>query len=127
METFKEVIRKHLENRAKQDPLFAEAYKKKNKNIDQCCDYILGEVKKKTKKDAIALTDDEVYCIAVHYYDEDNIKVAKTPAFRVVVTQPFVTEQETEPKTIENKRKNKPKTVSKTEVEHRQLSLFENI
>ena len=35
----------------------------------------MGEAKK--RGNAVAMTDDEVFGLAVHYYDEDNIKVNK--------------------------------------------------
>lgn len=72
---FKTVIKSYLEKRAETDTLFAASYAKKNKNIDECCNYIIGEAKK--RGNAVAMTDDEVYGLAVHYYDEDNIKINK--------------------------------------------------
>ena len=76
--TFKEAIKVYLDDRAKTDKLFAVSYAKTNKNLDDCCNYILGEAKK--RGNAVAMTDEEVYGMAVHYYDEDNIKVNKLPA-----------------------------------------------
>ena len=40
MSKFNEVIKSYLDKRAKEDPLFAETYKKKNKSIEECCQYI---------------------------------------------------------------------------------------
>ncbi len=70
---FKKIIQSYLEERAKSDELFAVSYKKPGKSIDECCDYIIGEAKK--RGNAVAMTDNEVFGLAVHYYDEDNIKV----------------------------------------------------
>lgn len=42
----KQVIQSYLEERTKNDPLFATSYAKPNKNIDECYDYIIGEAKK---------------------------------------------------------------------------------
>ena len=70
---FKNVIQSYLEERAKSDELFAASYKKLGKSIDECCNYIIGEAKK--RGNAVAMTDNEVFGLAVHYYDEDNIKV----------------------------------------------------
>lgn len=72
---FKQTIQTYLEDRAKSDELFAASYAKPNKNIDECCDYIIGEAKK--RGNTVAMTDKEVFGLAVHYYDEDNIKVNK--------------------------------------------------
>lgn len=77
-DSFKEAIKSYLDERAKTDELFAKSYTKENKNIDECCAYIMGEAKK--RGNAVAISDAEVFGMAVHYYDEDNIKVNKMPA-----------------------------------------------
>ena len=43
-EQFRAVIKAMLDQRAEVDPLFAEVYAKESKSIEQCCDYIIGEV-----------------------------------------------------------------------------------
>lgn len=73
--SFKNTIKSYLDERAKTDVLFAASYAKENKNLDECCSYILGEAKK--RGNAVAMTDDEVFGMAVHYYDEDDIKINK--------------------------------------------------
>ncbi len=75
---FEKTIQKYLEQRAKEDSLFAVSFAKPNKSIKECCTYILGEARK--RGNAVAISDEEVYGMAVHYYDENNIKVAKMPA-----------------------------------------------
>lgn len=42
-QSFKQVIQSYLEERAKGDSLFAASFAKTNKNIDECCNYIIGE------------------------------------------------------------------------------------
>ena len=81
----KQVIQSYLEERAKSDPLFATSYAKPNKNIDECYDYIIGEAKKRGGS-VVCMSDDEVFGLAVHYYDEDDIKVSKQPATKAVVS-----------------------------------------
>lgn len=76
--TFKEAIKVYLDDRAKADELFAKSYAKPGKSIDECCNYILGEAKK--QGNTVAMSDEEVYGMAVHYYDEDDIKINKLPA-----------------------------------------------
>ena len=72
----KERIKDYLDERASKDELFAKSYAKTNKNIDECYDYIVGEARKQCKdSDSVCISDDVVYGWAVHYYDEDNIKV----------------------------------------------------
>lgn len=66
-------IKNYLDERAKNDELFAKAYAKPNKRIDECYKYILGEARKKGT--AVGMSHEEVYGLAVHYYDEDNIKI----------------------------------------------------
>ena len=43
-EQFKTIIQNHLNELAEKDSLFAKTLKKENKNIDECINYILGEV-----------------------------------------------------------------------------------
>ena len=78
MNAVKQAIKTYLDNRAKTDELFAVAYAKHNKHIDECFNYILGEAKK--QGNAVYLHDEVVFGWAVHYYDEDNIKINKLPA-----------------------------------------------
>jgi hypothetical protein len=79
---FTKIITAHLENVALNDPLFAETYKKPKKNIKDCITYILNTVK---ASGAMGFADDEVFNIAVHYYDEDDIKVGSPVKANVVV------------------------------------------
>lgn len=73
--TFKEAIKSYLDERARTDELFAKSYAKENKNLNECCSYIMGEARK--RGNAVAMSDTEVFGMAVHYYDEDDIKVNK--------------------------------------------------
>lgn len=73
MENAKKVIKDYLDRRAAEDSQFAEAYAKKGKSIDQCFSYILGEARRKGS--SVCMTDEEVFGLAVHYYDEDDIKI----------------------------------------------------
>lgn len=64
---FAEAIKSYLDRRASEDKMFAESYANPKKSIGECCDYIVSEVKRQNRT---AMTDDEVYGLAVHYYDE---------------------------------------------------------
>ena len=75
--TFKYAIKSYLDERAGTDELFAKSYAKENKNLDECCSYIMGEANK--RGNAVVMTDEEVFGMAVHYYDEDDIKISKLP------------------------------------------------
>lgn len=69
---FTRTILTYLEQRAESDLLFAKSFAKTDKNIDDCITYILNTVQ---KSGCNGFTDIEVYSMAVHYYDEDNIEV----------------------------------------------------
>ena len=81
-ENFKNAVKAYLDNRANEDILFAVTYAKTNKNMDDCITYILNEVKRSGSN---GFTDDEIYSMSVHYYDEDNINVGNPIDCHVVV------------------------------------------
>ena len=106
---FKQQIQSYLNNKAKTDILFGPVYDKEHKNIDDCITYILSEVKKKAGSDnAIAMTEEEVYSMAVHYYDEDSIVVGKSniKSFTKVSTSP-ITDEDEEDEVVSKKSKSK--------------------
>ena len=72
-DSFHTAIKTYLDERAKTDELFAKSYAKEGKSINKCCKYIMGEARKRGT--AVCMTDEEVYGLAVHYYDEDDIKI----------------------------------------------------
>lgn len=91
-EAFKTTIQQMLEEMAEADPLFAVNYRKEGKNIDDCITYILNTVK---KSGCNGFTDDEIFGMAAHYYDEDNLEVGKKINCDVVVNhQVELTEEE---------------------------------
>lgn len=93
-ESFKSVIQSYLELRAQVDGLFAVSFAKVNKSIDECITYILSEVQ---RSGCGGFCDDEIFSMAVHYFDEDDIEVG-TPANCNVVVNHVVelTEEEKE-------------------------------
>ena len=119
--TFETTIQTYLENRAKEDSLFAETYKKANKSIKECCKYIYSQARKLAAGGkAVGIDDATVYGWAVHYYDEDDIKVDKVQE-RVEVATPAA-----EPTKVEQ-----PKPLAKQQIKRKrgddnslQLSLF---
>lgn len=78
MKEFKETIQKYLQERVVEDPLFAPKFANPNKSIDECCRYIMGEARKRGT--SVVMNDAEVFGMAVHYYDEENIKIEKVSA-----------------------------------------------
>lgn len=73
-EAFKQAIHERLIVMAGEDPLFAHNLSNEKKNIDDCITYILNTVKDSGSN---GFTDDEVFAMAAHYYDEENIEVGK--------------------------------------------------
>ena len=88
---FKKVIEKELNNRAEADPLFAVSFAKPNKNIDECISYILNTVK---ESGIAGFTDDEVFGMAAHYYDEDDIGTVKEMKCKVIVNHTVTLSEE---------------------------------
>lgn len=108
---FKDTIKAYLDKRAQEDELFAASYAKESKNIDNCCTYILHTVQ---DSGCNGFVDDEIYSMAVHYYDEDNIDVGKSIDYNVIVNHTIeLTEQD-----IEEARK---QAIEKVTLDHIQM------
>ena len=84
-EQFKLTIKAYLDERAKNDELFASSYTKENKNLDDCITFILNQARAIADEGGCGMTDDEVYSLAVHYYDEDNIEIGKAINCGIIV------------------------------------------
>ena len=80
-DTFKTAIQNYLEYRAATDELFAPLFANPNKSIDECCKYIIYEVHKSGMN---GFDDDEIFGMAVHYYDENEIEVGNPPQCRII-------------------------------------------
>lgn len=81
-ENFKKVIQGHINEVSKEDPEFAEKVKNPKKNIDDCITYILNTVK---KSGCNGFEDQEIFGMAMHYYDEENVKPGNKISGQVVV------------------------------------------
>jgi len=79
---FEKSISSYLELRAIEDTLFANTLLKPNKSLSECVNYIMQTVQ---KSGCNGFEDDEIYNMAVHYYDEDNIKNIKAVKAKVIV------------------------------------------
>ena len=79
---FKNTIQAYLDQRAESDVLFSFRYSNPEKNIDDCITYILNAVH---KSGCNSFADEEIYSMAVHYYDEDQIEAGKPINGHVVV------------------------------------------
>lgn len=117
--SFQDTIKAYLDKRAQEDSLFAVTYAKENKNIKDCCTYINSQAKKQAVNGCAAISDDVVFGWAVHYYDEDDIKVEKISNVRSEV-------KTSAPKKTEEKKVETPKLKIKPKKKEDvgQLSLF---
>lgn len=134
-EHFKQTIKTYLDERAKNDELFAVSYAKENKNMDDCVTFILNQVK---RSKCMGLTNEEVYSLAVHFFDEDDIEIGNPIACNVIVNhtvelteeekaqarQDALKEYQAEQLRKMQKRTNKPKT-PKAQPEITTPSLFD--
>ena len=67
---FTDTIRQYLENKAKNDSLFAIKFANPSKSVEDCVTYIINEVK---KSGCNGFADAEIYGMAVHFYPKYNI------------------------------------------------------
>lgn len=91
-EHFKIIIETYLRDRAETDTLFAVSFAKEDKNIQDCITYILNSVKASA---CVGHTSEEIFSMAVHYYDENNIDIGNPISCNIVVNyKPEITEEE---------------------------------
>src|SRR6218665_1520801 len=83
-EQFKLIINEYLIELGKKDELFGESLKKPNKNIDDCIQYIMNAVQ---KSGFSAFDEDEIFQMAVHYYDEDIIDIGNPIECKVITNR----------------------------------------
>lgn len=81
-------IGNYLMERAKTDSSVANNLKKEKKSLNECWDYVLSEVAKTMYRSGnfgcAAGDDEELFGLAVHYYDEDEIKFEPFKGAKVV-------------------------------------------
>lgn len=134
MEEFAKIIEQYITEYCKTDISLAEKIKESKKTYKGCANYIIAEVKKKSKGNMGVLADAECYGLMVHYFDEDSIKEeqpkAVTPV-KVATSKPTPTKQkeQKEPKQQPKEEKKEEKVLSikpikKKKEEELTLSLF---
>lgn len=134
---FSETIKLYLEDMAFDDIAFREKYLNPEKSIDECCNYIFTQVK---NSGCCGFTDNEIFGMAVHYYEEsseDLGKIEKLSPVTVVNHHVELTEEEKvdlkkkavedyQKRCIEELRPKKPSAKKQSEkVDESQLSLFQ--
>ena len=81
MTPFQLALKSYLDEYASKDDLFAAKYANKNKTITKWSAYIIGEAKKQKDSGNVAVLSDEVvYGMAVHYYEEDDVSLSSEKA-----------------------------------------------
>lgn len=125
---FEQTIKAYLDKRAKEDALFAETYKKEGKSIKECCKYIISQAIKQRENECAILHDEEVFSLAVHYYDEDDIKVPEiTDNVRVSVSKQPGPKQESATDPHPKKKAHKPKKAKTDKTSQPVFTLFDGM
>lgn len=117
-----------------------ENLKKENKSLDECFRYILHEIANKYRKNNeqklwVYGKDEEIYALAVHYYDEDDLKVPKKLNFitnadgsaskKFKKSNVNENKDDTPVNTVSHKKVAQPKKAKKEKVHDNQISLFD--
>lgn len=109
-DNFKNVIEAYVNNFAARNEVFAEKMKNPEKTIDKCINYILNRVHKSGQN---GFEDAEIFGMALHYYDEENIDSGKEIRGQVVVNHTV----ELTPEEIETAKQEAKDRVIKEEME----------
>ena len=109
-----------------------EKYLNEEKSLKQMVQFIKGEARKKAQNGVAILKDDEVFSLAIHYWDEDNkdlglkespVISGKSPV-KSGLEEKNETTSATPLQTSANISTEKPKKSSKNYVPEGQLTLF---
>ena len=91
---FNDTIKAYLEKRADNDALFAIRFANPSKSVEDCVTYIINQVQ---KSGCNGFADDEIFGMAVHYWEENEIEVGNPINCQVVVNHTVeLTEEEKE-------------------------------
>lgn len=97
-QSYLEIIKAELDTRAHDDEILASNLKKENKSWEECGDYIYNEITKmRNGQKVVALQDDLVYGMAMHYWEDDKIVVSKqikTPSTSTPKPAPMPSDKE---------------------------------
>lgn len=119
-DTFKQIINDHLVTVANSDTNFAKSFANPEKKIEDCITYILNTVKSSGK---MGFADDEIFGMAIHYYDEEKIDVGKPISGKVIVNR-SIEKPVSEEKSVKQVKAKKPiKKVDPT-ISENQLTMF---
>lgn len=79
---FNDTIKAYLEKRADNDALFAIRFANPSKSVEDCVTYIINQVQ---KSGCNGFADDEIFGMALHYWEESEIEVGNPINCKVVV------------------------------------------
>lgn len=79
---FQDTIAQYLMGRAENDPILAIKLANPSKTMEQCCQFIINQVK---KSGCCGFTDEEIYNWALHFWDEPEVEVGDPINCQVVV------------------------------------------
>lgn len=122
MNPFEMTLLALLQDRAKQDSLFAETLKKPNKSIAECAKYIYGELAEEARKNkdgqtaCVGVPKADVIAMAVHYFDEDDIKIKPINAVVKADTSKFPKSPKKDAPKAEAKKEEKKPSVKKNPI-----------
>ena len=79
---FQDTIAQYLMQRAQTEPDFAVKLATPTKSMEECCTYIINQVR---KSGCCGFADDDIYNMALHYWDEPEVEVGDPVNCNVVV------------------------------------------
>lgn len=89
---FQETIERHLLSLSQRDALFAEKLRNPAKSSEECVNFIINTV---MNSGCNGFTDEEIYGMAAHYYQEEDIHAETPKDCRIIVNhQVELTEEE---------------------------------
>lgn len=110
----------------KNEPSFAEKVMNEKKSMKEMLQYVMSEAKKQATGGAECLKDDVVFGLAVHYFDEKDIKF-KPVAGAVATSSSNKTKPEPQPakKKVQEDPKPVPQPKKKVKGEDMMMSIFD--
>ncbi|MBZ4040924.1 MULTISPECIES: Cas9 inhibitor AcrIIA9 family protein [Flavobacterium] len=123
-ENFKTAIENYLNTTAQGDSVLAHSLAKETKNIESCCIYIFGEVK---KTGLCAFDNQEIFDMAVKYYTDDSIGIPAPVSCRAVVQTPAKTDLFSQPEihTLSSSSETIPQVKQEVKLVQTALTLFD--
>lgn len=105
---YQELVLKYLEDNA--SDVLAEKINSGAKTLNDCWNFITEAARKKAKSGCACMSDTEVYGLAIHFFEEDSIKIdSVSKAISTLIKAPKVENPKKIEKVVEKKSENKVK------------------